>query len=709
MKTIRQIIQQWFPNLRQALIAGIIGLCLSLSFYLGLLQRHYFSWTYLGYALLIAAAGFLLSGWLNQRLFRRFFSGTPAPTRNFALVFSLVLSFLLLFSTRIQPLYYFLPDTDMEIRFTIPELPAGEEGVRLLWVNTGQDNIHYSAIEVEGKWDRVFGNTIFAPGQSVELHWRGKSGPKTEIAFRRTNYPQPVEVTWNGVSRSYDLNDGSDANIFIRSHVDAPLVYRLPFIFAFIIAAGYALLAALIVLSNWDSGARQYAHRRKINWLLFMLPMLLVWGVTLAAFWPGIMSSDSMTQWAMGATGRYNDWQSGFHAILLAGLMRIWYSPAFVAVLQIVAFALVVAWGLKILQAHGAPRIALWGISLLFAAFPVNGIFAITLWKDIPYAIAFLWLTVIIIKVVLAGGNSGRDWLYLGISSFLVAILRHNGAPVAAVTLLVLLLIYRNNWKPFLVALLVAVMLYLGVKGPLYSSIKLDRGGSGQSNLILLHHIAAHVAAETPLKPDEKAYLESLLPLEDWNYLCYYVGSVSYDDDFDRQAFLDNSSRNRELALNLFMRAPLVDARHTLCAGDRAWKFDGEQNYMKSTHGFNRWAVGRISAIVDNDFGLRTASLMPRFADGYITYLRNFGVFANFPVIWLRPAFWLYLAAFSAAVVVVRRRDGHFLLALLPVICQAGILILISFAPAYRYHYGTVLAGLFILGLIFIPSEQSDN
>jgi hypothetical protein len=276
-------------------------------------------------------------------------------------------------------------------------------------------------------------------------------------------------------------------------------------------------------------------------------------------------------------------------------------------------------------------------------------------------------------------------------------------------TLLLLLVVYRKTWKPFLYAILVAGLLYLGTTFPLYSSVKLDRGGSGQSNLILLHHIAAHVAAETPLKPDEKDYLESLLPLKEWNYLCYYVGSVSYDDNFDRQAFLDHSSRNRQLALNLFLRAPLVDVKHTLCAGDRAWKFDGELNYMKSTHGFSQWAAGRIVAIVNNDFGLKSASLLPRFADSHITYLRNFGVFANFPVIWLRPAFWLYLAAFSAAVAVVRRRDMRFLLALLPLVCQAGILLLISFAPAYRYHYGTVLAGMFILGLVFIPKPYPKS
>jgi hypothetical protein len=36
-------------------------------------------------------------------------------------------------------------------------------------------------------------------------------------------------------------------------------------------------------------------------------------------------------------------------------------------------------------------------------------------------------------------------------------------------------------------------------------------------------------------------------------------------------------------------------------------------------------------------------------------------------------------------------------------------LILVSFAPAFRYYYGTILAGVFLLGLIFIPVVTSDK
>jgi len=257
-------------------------------------------------------------------------------------------------------------------------------------------------------------------------------------------------------------------------------------------------------------------------------------------------------------------------------------------------------------------------------------------------------------------------------------------------------------------AILVAALLYIGVKGPLYSSVNLNRASNGQSNLIYLHHISAHLAAGTSLKPDESAYLERLMPLEEWTYWCYYVGTVSYDTKFDRQLFLSNTSQNRNIAFRLFARDPLVDIRHALCAGEVAWKFENINNYMKSTHGISSWHLGEVVTIGENDYGLSSNSMLPGLVDGFIRYLRNFGFFDNLLVFWMRPAFWLYLAAFSAAALVARRKDFHFLLALLPVFGQAGVLLLVSFAPAFRYHYGTVLAGLFLLGLIFVPGSPED-
>ena len=708
MKKIRRFLQNLFPGTRDASVAILAGLSISLLVYLGLLQRHFFSWRYLIYALLIAFLAIILAGWLNMHFIIRFFRDSPKPTRNFALIFSILLCMVLLFNTEIQPLYYILPDSELKVLFTIPELPEGEEGVRLLWIKTGQGYVHYTRMAVDGQWERVFDNTIFAPGQSVTLTWRGKTGPKAEIAFRQMDFDQPVEVAWNGVARTYNLKILKEPVIYIRNRFKLPVLYLLPFTLAFLIAVSYGIFTALLLLAAWEPGKQKRPSKNGRDWLFYMLPMLLVWGFTLLIFWPGIMSNDAMGQWTQGVSGQYNDWQSGFHALLLAGLMRVWYSPAFIAILQILCFALTVAWGLKTLQEYGAPRIVLWGISVLFAALPTNGILSITLWKDIPYAIAFLWLTVIIVKIVLSKADCARrgiNWVWLGSAAFLVAIFRHNGVAAAAVCLLALLAVYRKYWKPFLGTILVALLLFLGIKGPLYSSVNMNQTNIGQSNLVYLHHIAAHLAAGTRLEPEESAYLESFMPLKDWDYRCCYVGTISYDNSFDRQSFLSSTPQNRELAFSLFAREPLVDISHAFCAGELAWKFENSACYMKSSHGINTWQPGKVDWIGPNDAGLDDHSLLPGLVDPFALYLRNFGFLDDMLVFWLRPAFWLYLAAFSTAVLVVRRKDARFLLALLPALSQTAVLMLVSFAPAYRYHYGTVLTGMFLIGLTFVPGN----
>ena len=704
-------IKQLFPTIWHFAVAAVVGVAISAAIYLGLLQRHFFSWRYLTYAVLILFAGTLIVAWLNRKFAIDCLKNYSKKMQAFAVIISVAASLMMMLQTEVQPLYYILPDTELSIQFSIPELPEGEEGVRLLWVKTGQGFVHYTRMTVAGQWERIFGNTIFPPNQDVSITWRGKVGQKAEIAFRHTEYDQPITVSWDGKTQTYNLNKPKEPDILIRSRFQTPIICLLPFTWSFLIAVGYAMFVLLLFLSKWEP----FEHKRTLlgtrAWLLYMLPMLIAWGFVLAVFWPGVMSNDSLAQWYQGVNGQFNDWQSGFHALLLAGLMRVWYSPAIVAILQVLFFSLVVAWGLGTLQDHGAPRIALWGLSILFAILPTNGLLAVTIWKDVSYAIAFLWLTIIIIKNGLEKGEwvgRGINWISLGLAAFLVSIFRHNGVAVAAGSMLVLLIVYRKTWKPYLGAILVGVLLYVSVKGPLYSAAKMDRASTGQTNLIYLHHLAAHLYEGTLFKPEETAYLDNFMPVDNWDYWCCYVGTISYNGQFERQTFLANTAQNRNLALTLFTRDPLVDISHAFCAGEMAWKFENNECYMKSTHGISTWRPGKVVWIGKNDFNLVQKSFLPEIVDAFVLYLRNFGFLDDMLVFWLRPAFWLYIGVFCAAVLVMRRNDARYLLALLPSISQTVVLILVSFAPAFRYYYGTFLAGLFLLGLMFIPGKSDS-
>jgi hypothetical protein len=689
----------------------LVGLSAGASVYLGVLQRHFFSKRYLLYAILISIAVTLLVAWLRKCLLARRFAALPRGMRITALVFTVLMSLVVLANTRIQPIYYLLPDTQMKVRIPIGDVPQDQESVRLLWVETGQGTVYYENMHFEGEWERVAKNILFAPNQEVTITWQGKAGAQPEIAFRMTRYDQPVFVSWNGVEKEYNLNQPKVPNVLIETPLDIPLIYKLPFIIAFCVSCGFVIFSLLVILGTWHPQRRQKKQAGKYAWLLYMLPMTAVWGFTLLVFWPGVMSNDSMALWIQNLSGVYSDWQSALYAFGLAVLMKIWYSPALVVILQILLLSLLTAWGLKTLEDSGVPRWPLWIVSFLFALSPVNNQLIIALWRDIPYAMAMLWLTILVLKIFLSRGESlkGWGWVWLGLSGFLIAILRQNGIPVAFALLIALPVIYRKYWKQAAGSLLLCLLVFLAVKGPLYTWLNVDRTKSGQSNLILLHHIAAHLNAGTPLEPEERAYLDSFLPVDEWDYFCCYVGTISYDKDFERQAFLDSSAENRKLALDLFLRDPWVDVEHTFCSGELVWRYHNNQCYMKSIHGFNSWVPGEVSWIIPNEVGLKDDSRIPALVQPYVDMLRAFGFRDDFLVIYLRPALYLYLAGFCVAALLLRRRDYKALLVIFPSLLQSAILFLVSYAPAIRYQYSIYLVGTLLLVLPFLPDTDAEK
>ena len=123
--------------------------------------------------------------------------------------------------------------------------------------------------------------------------------------------------------------------------------------------------------------------QRRFRWLAFALPMIAAWGVYLLAFWPGLMSANSLDQWGQVLSGRYNDHHPAFHSFIIWLLTRLAETPAVVALAQIVALALVAGAVLAFIESLGVAPVWVWAASILFAVSPVNGTMVNTLWKDL--------------------------------------------------------------------------------------------------------------------------------------------------------------------------------------------------------------------------------------------------------------------------------------------------------------------------------------
>ncbi|MFI5075764.1 MAG: hypothetical protein ACHQRO_00400, partial [Vicinamibacteria bacterium] len=169
----------------------------------------------------------------------------------------------------------------------------------------------------------------------------------------------------------------------------------------------------------------------------FGLPCAAVWVVYLLAFWPGILTEDSIEQWTDMTSGVIRGYHSPLQTILHWLLTRLWLSPAIIVMAQIAALSAAYAMVAAECAARNAPRWLLVATTLLVAALPANGFIVVTLWKDVPYSIALLTITALTLRLARSGGRfTGRfDVVVMAIALTAAATFRHNGLPTVALFL----------------------------------------------------------------------------------------------------------------------------------------------------------------------------------------------------------------------------------------------------------------------------------
>ena len=307
------------------------------------------------------------------------------------------------------------------------------------------------------------------------------------------------------------------------------------------------------------------------------------------------------------------------------------------------------AWGIGALVKNGLPRAAGWGLSLLFAFSPVNSVMAISLWKDIPYAISLLAVFVIGFKIVTSKGDwlaERGHWVGLGLAGASTALFRHNGLAVVVGLIVILLLAYRQRWRQVLLGAGLFLGLWWAVSGPLYTLANVQRESGVLRDTILLHHFGAHVKAGTPLTDEERDYFNRLRPLDEWEYSCCRVDPLYFTEEFDQALFAASSAQNLRYFIDLAWRNPLVDIQHTLCASSIIWEVCRECNFLD--HKIER-INSEIRWVSENDLGLKEASLLP----GLVQPLGAWEIFSSSPraapLLW-GPGLSLYLLIFCISI-----------------------------------------------------------
>jgi hypothetical protein len=470
-----------------------------------------------------------------------------------------------------------------------------------------------------------------------------------------------------------------------------------------LLGAALFALAALLSRPQAPSPAAPRPVRR-FAWLGYALPMLVSGLVYLLALWPGLMSQDSYDQWSQPVNGQFSNTHPVFHTLILLALRQVWDSPAMIALAQIAALALAAGVALARLERHGARRSLLWLSAFLLALSPLNGGMAVTLWKDVFYAAAFLGFFICLAEMVFTRGEWAGKSAHLALAAalaLLTALLRHNGAPVVSGTLLVFGLAYVRQRARLLASAAAVFAVWVAVNGPLYSALGVMPMITRAQ--IPAHHIAAHLAAGTPLTSEQKTFLERVMPLKSkWKYSCYNSEDTFYSPQFDRAYADQHLGQLNGIFLALLRSNPRVDLRTLLCVSSAAWRVtfppDSEVRIVPLPR-----EGDPVSEKLARDFGIRRRSYLPALQPWLVDWVRGSARPAWIWLIW-RPAFYFYLFVFGVAVKARRERDASFLLLAVPLAIQMGLMFLLSINQDLRLHYPVI-----VIGALYAPYLLGDR
>jgi hypothetical protein len=206
-----------------------------------------------------------------------------------------------------------------------------------------------------------------------------------------------------------------------------------------------------------------WAEQRCWFWLM-LTGGLTVFSLWLAAFWPGVLSIDSMKIWrAAVLPDDYLNDHPLLNVFLYKYLYHLWHDPAVVPVAHVLLTSLLAAWFGFWMCKQGAPLAAvlLWLLFLLCSV-PV-GVYNVMLWKDVPFALLTVFWACILVKLrqeqkLRCLRWTGQRSFALLLAGMSLGLIRHNGLVYLAALPALLLLLRLAPLKKALFGLTVLLL-----------------------------------------------------------------------------------------------------------------------------------------------------------------------------------------------------------------------------------------------------------
>lgn len=360
-------------------------------------------------------------------------------------------------------------------------------------------------------------------------------------------------------------------------------------------------------------------------WKFGFFAVFFVWfSIRYLTFYPGVFFQDSISQYEQALTGNYNDWHPVLHTLLTFKLPLLltggWTGS--IVLFQITVLSVVLAYSFNTILIHSNKIFTIVCVVLLMLDNRVFS-FAISALKDTAFAICALLLMTYAMKIYFSKGEWINKPLNIGalaIVLIVATVLRHN-AVLFTVPLMIAVAMYINKKKLFLLVLC-AVVLFAGIKGPLYTALDVEQPGSRQVEVLGLPMTVIGAVAKydyDALDEETKQFVDKIGDRDLWQKYWYgSYNSIKFLDETNNAVIEEYGVKK---VLPMMVRAIISSPMRALT---------GLIKLTCDLYFVNYETVYLETKVADNDVGLEQQGLLPLSSIyDYLTFLLPIGLFST--------------------------------------------------------------------------------
>ena len=477
-----------------------------------------------------------------------------------------------------------------------------------------------------------------------------------------------------------------------------------------------------------------FSRFKKLNYkdlIIFLIPVI-IFSFYLYVYNPGLMTFDSFNQVHQIASGRYTNWHPFFHTFIEMILYKIYSSPISVGIFQILTFSII--WmvickyfrnndeKINLADIKSDKEFIIQGIiTLIICLIPINAIYSITLWKDVLFSYAILFLC-FLIKVLVDKKCkvSIKFIILLGFTMACVAQLRLNGIYVIVPLLIILAYyLYRHDKTgKFFVKLPVIVIIFILLIASL-NVVYNVQDNAKDATLSKTTHMLANYDLYHKLDAKDSAKFHELInetAVKD-KYDTFFTDPVR--NAANESVFEANKGEYIGMAVKYSLQDPIHFIKYMLSSSEITWDITRDSywqgkpyyidengpnlehsrnNYFKSYHTSPVAAYENVSSANEGNglFNLLN----------YIVYNARTNIITD--TLFESPALFMYLSILAMAGIYYLTKSKNIILVYLPNLLNILVVFISIPTQDNRYLYPNLLV-FYLLVLILVGILAKQN